>query len=126
MVRQTVVVGCEHPFVECIWGVHPAYDIIIEIVRDAAWRSTHISVVSKVAVEVLIRLSPCQPDHAFESSTTIKVITMRILWPSSSLWKVRDLVTKDLRNHFDGELNPGPDPAKCKPGCMLVCYADSP
>ncbi len=57
-------------------------------------------------VEVLrvIGLSPCQPDHAFESSITIKVITMQILWPSSSLWKVRDPVTKELRNHFDGKL----------------------
>ncbi len=53
------------------------------------------------AVEVLrvIGLSPCQPDHAFEASTTIKVITMQILWPSSSLWSV----TKELRSHFDGE-----------------------
>ncbi len=55
------------------------------------------------AVEVLraIGLSPCQKDHAFESTTTIKVITMQILWPSSSLWKVRDPVTKELRNHFE-------------------------
>ncbi len=39
------------------------------------------------AVKVLhvIGLSPCQLDHAFESSTTIKVITMQILRPSSSL-----------------------------------------
>ena len=61
---------------------------------------------SVFAVEVLrvIGLSPCQLDHAFESSTTIKVITMLILWPSSSLRKVRDPVTKELRNHFDGEL----------------------
>ena len=58
------------------------------------------------AVKVLrvIGLSPCQPDHAFESSTTIKVIIMHIPWPSSSLWKVRDPVTKELCNHFDGEL----------------------
>ena len=36
------------------------------------------------AVEVLrvIGLSPC---HAFGSSTMIKVFTMQILWPSSSL-----------------------------------------
>ncbi len=42
---------------------------------------------TQFAVEVLrvIGLSPCQPDHAFESSTMIKVITMQILWPSSSL-----------------------------------------
>ncbi len=48
------------------------------------------------AIEVLrvIGLSQCQPDHAFESSTTIKVITMQIIWPSS--WKVRHLVTKEL------------------------------
>ncbi len=51
----------------------------------------------------VIRLSPYQPDHAFESSTTTKVITMLILWPSSSLWKVREPVTKELRNHFAGE-----------------------
>ena len=43
-------------------------------------------------------------DHAFESSTTIKVVTMQILWPSSLLWKVQDPVTKELCNHFDGEL----------------------
>ena len=38
---------------------------------------------TEFAVEVLrvIGLSPCQPDHAFESSTTI---TMQIPWPSSS------------------------------------------
>ncbi len=53
----------------------------------------------------VIGLSPCQPDHAFKSSTTIKVITMQSLWPSSSLWKVRDPVTKDLHNHFNGEFN---------------------
>ncbi len=44
-----------------------------------------------------------QPDHAFEFSTTIKVITMQILLPSSRLWKVRDPVTKELHNHFDAE-----------------------
>ncbi len=59
-----------------------------------------------VEVKRVIRLSPCQPDHAFESSTTIKVIIMKILWPSSSLGKVRDPVTKELRNHFDGEFTP--------------------
>ncbi len=37
----------------------------------------------------------------FESSTTIKVITMQILGPSSSLWKVCDPVTKELRNQFN-------------------------
>ncbi len=36
-------------------------------------------------ISVEIGLSPCQPDHAYESSTTIKVITMQILLPSSSL-----------------------------------------
>ncbi len=58
------------------------------------------------AIEVLlvIGLSPCQPDHTFESSTTIKMITMQIVWLSSSLWKVRDPVTKELHNHFDDEL----------------------
>ncbi len=59
----------------------------------------------KFAVEVLrvIGLSPCQPDHAFESSTTIKVITMQIPWLSLLLWKVHDPVTKELHNHFHVE-----------------------
>ena len=58
-----------------------------------------------IAIVVLCvsRLPQGQPDHAFEFSTTIKVITMQILWPSSSLRKVCDPVTRELRNHFDAE-----------------------
>ncbi len=37
--------------------------------------------------------------HAFESSTTIKVITMQMLWPSVYP------VNKELRNHFADELS---------------------
>ena len=40
-----------------------------------------------------------------DSTITIKVITMQILWPSLLLWKVCDPVTKEFRNHFDGKLN---------------------
>ncbi len=36
------------------------------------------------SVPTVIRLSPCQPDYTFESSTTIKVINMQIIWPSLS------------------------------------------
>ena len=54
----------------------------------------------------VIGLSPCQPDHAFKSSLPrLKlVITIQILWPSTSLWTLRDPVTKELRNHFNDEL----------------------
>ncbi len=60
---------------------------------------------SQFAIEVLcvIGLYACQSDHAFESSTMIKMITMQILRLSLSLWKVRDSVTKEFRNHFYDE-----------------------
>ncbi len=59
------------------------------------------------AIKVLrvIGLSPCQPDHAFESSsTTIKIITTQVVWLSTLLRKVPDPVTMELHNHFDYEL----------------------
>ena len=48
----------------------------------------------------VVRLSPCKVDHAFESSTMIKVITMQNQWPSSSLWKLRVPIPSSWY-HFD-------------------------
>ncbi len=63
-----------------------------------------------------LSLSKCYMDYLhvnrIKSSTTIKLITMQILWPSSSLWKVCDPVTKELCNHFNGEYNNWEIPSK--------------
>ncbi len=67
---------------------YPQY--FLNMATDRLWQLININIGAATlvrfstcvfAVEVLcvIRLSPCQPDHALESSTTIKVITMQIL-----------------------------------------------
>ncbi len=109
MIRNLYGVGCKslRRFCSSISGTDnsPSYMSHHRPWRKGRSTATKLNGPVIFAVEVLrvIGLSPCQPDHAFESSTAIKVITMQILWPSSSLWKVHDPVTKELRNHFDGE-----------------------